>query len=67
MGKTGFRPSPLLGKNNAGQLADAGWPVSYGEGTCVLLHLHHTAEAHESHSKDACGDESNRDASHTLG
>lgn len=38
-----------------------------GEGACTLLHLHHTAEAHEGHRKDTCGDESNGDASHTLG
>lgn len=54
-------------EKNTGQLADAGWPVLYVGGGLCALHLHHTAEAHESHGKDACGDESNGDASHTLG
>ena len=29
-----------------------------------LLHLHHTAEAHEGHGKDAGGDEGDGDALH---
>lgn len=31
------------------------------------LHLHHTAEAHESHSKDASGDEGDGNALHRGG
>lgn len=51
-GRLGFLRSPLLEKNNTGQLADAGWPVLYGEGGLCALHLHHATEAHEGHGKE---------------
>ena len=41
------------------------WDKSKG-GLCVL-HLHHTAEAHEGHSEDAGGDEGDGNALHRGG
>ena len=48
----GLPPSPCSGKNSTGQLADAGWPVSYEGGGLYALHLHHATEAHEGHGKE---------------
>ena len=43
------------------------WEFLY-KGLCLLvLHLHHTAEAREGHSKDAGGDERDGDALHRGG
>lgn len=51
-GEAGLPPSLLLGENNTGQLADAGWPVLYGGRGLCALHLHHATEAHEGHGKE---------------
>ena len=48
----GFLLPLCSGKNNTGQLADAGWPVLYGRGSLCALHLHHATEAHEGHGKE---------------
>ena len=64
--KVRFTPSSCLGK-----IIPASSQMRTGRycrgGDLCTLHLHHTAEAHEGHGKDACGDESNGDAPHTLG
>ena len=65
--KLRFTPSSCFGKTIPASLQMRAGRYSFGYGLCLLLHLHHTAEAHESHGKDTCGDESNGDASHTLG
>lgn len=42
-------------------------PLGFMMDRLAVLHLHHTAEAHEGHSEDTGGDESDGDALHRGG